>query len=250
MKPNGLLLYKGKSMFDGKPIIAVAVQLARKSKNEKTGNMVQTYILRSDVSPTNAVRLGEDASVCGECTHRGNGDGSGRTCYVTVFQGPLQVFHAYQRGMYPAATMAEIKQAGDGRVVRLGTYGDPAAVPAKVWNALISKSEAHTGYTQRWRTADDFKSICMASVATEQDALEARAAGWRTFRVATPDQKPKMKTESTCPASSEAGKILTCVECKACNGANGRKGSIVIQPHGGFAVMSNFRKTIQLQLIS
>lgn len=250
MRPNGLLLYQGKSQFDGKPIIAVAVGLAVKSNNVKTGNMVQTYILRSDVSPTNAVRLGQDASICGDCTHRGDGTGKGRTCYVEVGRGPLSVFHAYQRGMYPAGTLRQIAEAGAGRVIRLGSYGDPAAVSAKVWKALVSKSEAHTGYTQRWRTAEEFKSLCMASVNTEEDALEARAAGWRTFRVAMPNQVAKMKTESTCPASAEAGKILTCAACKACSGADGRKGSIVIQPHGGFAVMASVRKSFQLQLIS
>lgn len=249
MKANGLLLYRGKSLFDGAPIIAVAVGLVTKSKNAKTGNMVQTYILRSDISPTNAIRQGQDASICGDCSRRGDGTGKDRTCYVYVAQGPRAVYMAYHRGMYPVGTPAQIAAAGAGRVVRLGAYGDPAAVPAEVWNGLVSKAEAHTGYTQQWRTATTLKNLCMASVESEEDALEARAAGWRTFRVAGLRQK-KMKTESTCPASAEAGKILTCAECKACNGASGRKGNIVIQPHGGFAVMSNVRKAIQLQLIS
>jgi cytochrome c len=79
----------------------------------------------------------------------------------------------------------------------------------------------------------------MASVTTEPDALVARLEGWRTFRVAMPGDKPKHEREAVCPASAEAGKKLTCELCLACHGtAKGVKGSIVIQAHGGFAVMS------------
>src|SRR4051812_46786701 len=44
-KPNGLILYRGPSLLDGKPIVVVAIGFARKSKNLKTGNMLGTYIL-------------------------------------------------------------------------------------------------------------------------------------------------------------------------------------------------------------
>ena len=52
--------------------------------------------------------------------------------------------------------------------------------------------------------------------------------------------------ESLCPASAEAGKKLTCEQCLACGGADGRKGSIYIPAHGGFAVMANVRKLINI----
>jgi len=49
--------------------------------------------------------------------------------------------------------------------------------------------------------------------------------------------------EAICPASAEAGKKLTCDRCLACDGTGSkRKGSIVIQAHGGTAVMSNVKK--------
>src|SRR5262245_33628424 len=44
-KPQGVVLYRGPSLLDGAPIVAVATNLARRSKNPKTGNAVQTYIL-------------------------------------------------------------------------------------------------------------------------------------------------------------------------------------------------------------
>ena len=55
-----------------------------------------------------------------------------------------------------------------------------------------------------------------------------------------------MPNEVRCPASEEAGRKLTCEECKACGGADGRKSSIVIQAHGGFAVMANVKKRNEL----
>jgi hypothetical protein len=77
---------------------------------------------------------------------------------------------------------------------------------------------------------------------SEADATAAHALGWRTFRVAMPGDLARMPVESICPASAEAGKKLTCAQCLACSGATGRRGSIVIAAHGGFAVMANIIK--------
>ena len=41
-KPSGYIIYRGQSLLNGAPIVAVAIT---KSSNVKTGNMVQTYIL-------------------------------------------------------------------------------------------------------------------------------------------------------------------------------------------------------------
>ena len=255
--PNGAVLWQGDSLLDGRPIVVIATGLANASTNSKTGNMVQTYILRADVSPVEAVKSGADGSICGSgknaCPHRGNGDGTGRTCYVNVGQGPLAVWRAWKRGAYAEA----IEYAGllftsrdngapcigKGRVVRLGTYGDPAAVPVHIWQAITRHAVGYTGYTHQWRSAPQLGGLCMASVDSEAQALEARAAGWRTFRVALPAHAKRMATESICPASAEAGKKLTCAACLACDGtAKDRRGSIVIKAHGGFAVMANINK--------
>ena len=72
---------RGPSLLDGQPIVAVAVNLARKSKNPKTGNMVGTYILADgEENPITTQKTGGDASICGNCPHRGG------TCYVNVTQ--------------------------------------------------------------------------------------------------------------------------------------------------------------------
>lgn len=243
--PNGAVLWRGPSLLDGAPIVVIATGLNQASSNRKTGGMVQTYILREDIEPTAAVKTGADVSICGDCPHRGDGTGKGRTCYVNVGQGPLGVWRAYKRGVYPSAESSQLRvDSGRGKLVRLGTYGDPAAVPAGIWNALIADAVGHTGYTHQWRRTPALRTLCMASADSEADAREAQAAGWRTFRVALPCDAPRLESEAICPASAEAGKKLTCAQCMACAGANGRRGSIVIQAHGGFAVMANIRKRV------
>jgi hypothetical protein len=262
MKANGASLWRGPSLIDGAPIVAIAVGLANASSNRKTGAMLQTYILREDLDPNHAVRVGADASICGDCPHRGSlerkSDGAlrnrGRTCYVNVGQGPLGVWRAYKRGRYAAlepGRAAPLVALGTERIVRLGTYGDPAAVPAHIWAALTLSAKGRTGYTHQWRNVGGrlpwahvqmLKGLCMASADSEADAAEAHALGWRTFRVAMPGDLARMPVEAICPASAEAGKKLTCAQCLACSGATGRRGSIVIKAHGGFAVLANIIK--------
>lgn len=247
-KRNGLVLYRGPSRIDGQPLIVIATGLRDRSANRKTGAMVQTYILRADMAPTDAVKRGADVSICGDCPHRGAGTGKARTCYVNVCQGPQAVWRTAARSGYPdAQSSADIAAAGAGRVVRLGTYGDPAAVPAYVWDLLVSQSVAHTGYTHQWRKAPLLRTLCMASADSVADAAEAQAAGWRTFRVAMPCDEPRTSTEAVCPASAEAGRKLVCADCLACGGADGRRGSIVIRAHGGVAVMSNVRRNADMR---
>jgi len=237
-KPNGYILWRGASRLDGAPIVVIGI---RKSGNSKTGRMLQTYILRADMSPVDAIRSGADSSICGSCPHRGrveDGRNRGRTCYVNIGQGPTGVYKAFKRGVYEACD--DIESFGERQLVRLGTYGDPGAVPGWVWSTLIRKAVGHTGYTHQWQSRPDLRGIVMASADSSKAASVAHADGWRTFRVAMPNHIDRLPKESICPASAEAGKKLTCETCLACHGAgSGRKGSIVIQAHGGFAVMAN-----------
>lgn len=243
-KPKSSIIYNGPSLIDGKPIIVVAII---SSHNAKTGNMIQTHILRADINPLEASKTGADASICGDCIHRGQSTvdplkktAVNRSCYVNIGQGPNQVYKAYIKGNYPTLTNPEQIQAiGHNRAVRLGTYGDPAAVPANIWNALLKSARTHTGYTHQHNAnkPEDYNRL-MYSADSVEDAKQAHAKGYRTFRVIpVKEWKEKttgslLKNEILCPASKENDKGLSCIECKLCTGSNTKAKSIAIVSHG------------------
>jgi hypothetical protein len=172
--------------LDGQPVVVIANRITQASANGKTGNMVQTFIIRSDVAPTIALKSGQDASVCGDCMHR---PAKGGTCYVNVGRSVRSVYEAFTKGRYARPGVdfdrALIPQLFTGLAFRCGTYGDPTAAPFQVWRAATLRVRAITGYTHQWRQARfaAFKAICMASADSESDMDEAHAMGWRTFRV-------------------------------------------------------------------
>lgn len=250
---NGVVLYRGPSLLNGKPIVVIATGLRSASKNTKTGDFIQTYILADDEErPTDALNSGGDESVCGSCIHR-KVDGWG-TCYVNVGQGPNQVYAAYKRGSYPDFNVSMLDDHFAGRIIRLGAYGDPAAAPTQIWRTLCSVASGWTGYTHQWRkrrgiAACDpaLKEFCMASVDTPAEMELARKRGWKTFRVRN-DDEPLLPHEFVCPASEEAGKRLQCETCLACHGGewNGKQVTPAIIAHGSHYKPRRFRKMQKL----
>jgi hypothetical protein len=222
-----MVIYEGPSMINNEPIVAIATGIKNKSSNIKTGPMVQTWILAQNESPAVAAKSGEDAAVCGDCPLRPSKTGA---CYVVLFQGPRSIWATWKRGGYPSLNT----DAFTGQPVRFGAYGDPAAVPFYIWDDIGIQARLVTGYTHQWRTCDPLhKHYCMASVEDEEGALEARARGWRTFRVTTSPGDKSLSKEAICPASEEAGHKIQCIDCGACDGtASKRKSHIVIHAHG------------------
>lgn len=233
-RPNGVILYEGPSKLDGQPIVVIAVGLKTKSSNTKTGAMVQTYILRTDMTPIAAVKSGADASICGDCIHRGDGTGAGRSCYVTLIHGPARVYDGYKRGIYPKASAFEARELFSGKMVRLGTYGDPVAAPFAMWSIATQKAAGWTGYTHQWRGIEPaWAKLVMASADSLDDMNAAHDLGYRTFRVTSDAHENIKGLEIICPASDEAGKKTECFECKACMGTSAKaKVSIQIAAHG------------------
>lgn len=239
---NGYIIYEGPSAIDGQPIVVVATGYKAGNRNAKTGAMLQTYIMRADMAPQEAINTGADVSICGGCKHRGDGTGKGRSCYVTIWQGPRMIWDGLQRGIYPRLSPQEAGKLAAGRMVRLGAYGDPAAAPIDVWQALVAHAAGHTGYTHQWRDIPaQWAGLVMASADSVGDMLEAHGMGYRTFRVAPlPGQAVKGR-EVTCPASKEAGQRTQCAACRACMGTSGKaRTSIVIAAHGAGA--ANIRR--------
>jgi len=249
-KPKSSVIYSGPSLIDGKPIICIAII---KSGNIKTGNAIQTHIIRSDISPMDASKSGEDYSICGECIHRGTPTDNpekkqalNRSCYVTLYQGPTVVYKGYKRGIYPTASADDTRAIGKGRMVRLGSYGDPSAVPQSVWDALLEDSIGHTGYTHQHNANTDYSRL-MYSADTKEQAQIAHSQNKRTFRVIpvkvweNQGKASMLQSEILCPASNEAGNKVTCIDCKLCVGSSIKAKSIAIVSHGTGKNMLNIK---------
>ena len=258
---RGVLLWHGPSQINGKPVFAT-IQFG--SANRKTGSMRQTYILSAEHSTLAALQNRLEESICGTCVHRPQADGS-RSCYVdlrslaTVWQsitGSGIRTGIATEGRYLTLqevaslcgvdTRRALELLGMGERVRLGTYGDPAAIPAALWATLTSQAETWTGYTHQWdnesvssEQRQALKPLVRASVDDAQGYQASTSTGWVPF-VVTPDVETGRALRALgpmpvalCPASEEAGQKVTCAACPiGCKGDQGKPLAVFIPAHG------------------
>lgn len=220
------ILYRGPSIIDGRPIV---VAFYTGTKNRKVGNAPSIAILPD--APDYRSAFINAPSVCGGCPFLGSmhAKGEKRTqggCYAWALSMPIAAqLKAITAGRYiegPGAwtlTHAHINATAP-RIIRIGTVGDPAAVPQWVWDRLRAGLPYDTtpqSYSHQWRRPDaqHLRSWTMASVESAADAAKAHAMGWRTFRAALPDAPTIPDAEKVCTYERER---LTCSACGACNG--------------------------------
>jgi len=253
-----IIIYLGPSMLDGAPIVCLATV---HSANRKTGRLVQTWIVRADVSPVDAYMAGADSAVCGQCPRRHS---LGGDCYVRVVTAPHAAWRLWDRSGRPGENWSDESQIcrlqGDALQygLRLGSYGDPAAVPHAVWADLIDALQPRTvvGYTHQWRSLEShlattlaiscdswergdeservawYRDHVMASCDSVEDARDARALGWRCFlAIPATDRAAVPERTVQCPATISD---RTCATCGACDGAarGATKASIYLLEHG------------------
>jgi hypothetical protein len=155
----------------------------------------------------------------------------GRTCYVLLGQGPTIVFKHFSKGGYATISGHEaIASFGAGAMVRLGTYGDPAAVPSYVWESLTSQAKGFTGYSHQsaMPQAQFNAKLMMQSVETLIDAQTAWQKGYRTFRVVKSYAEIDKANEVACPSA----RGVQCADCGLCKGNSIRAKSVAIEVHG------------------
>jgi hypothetical protein len=233
---DGAILWEGKSAIDGANIVVIINNMVKPSGNRKTGDMAQTYILRTDMKPIQAVVSGQDRSICGDCPHRpflAKNNGQAR-CYVNTGQGANSVYGAYIRGSYPRLSVAEIAHLIKNKEIRFGTYGDPMAAPLSLWFELAENCRKFTGYTHQWKNTNDpilWASIVMASTDSDAETLEAMKLGFRTFQVKI-GNRDLNSNQIFCPASNEGGNKTQCNRCLLCGGNSVKAKNIVIMDHG------------------
>jgi len=238
------IVYEGPSRFDGAPIVAIVNCLNGRSRNGKTGRMAQLFIIRSDMSPLAAIAAGVDSSVCNLCKHRGIVGGGHGTCYVDVGKSVASVYRAYKRGSYQRMSGRDASDIARryGVPIRLGAYGDPAALPVSVLYDLTVGVRS-TGYTHSWTTSPEYKPFVMASVDNPDELAAAKGSGWRTFRTRLETETLNTR-EIACPASKEAGYRTTCANCTLCDGNGLPKSDVAIVVHG-----SGVKKYIAMRAI-
>lgn len=231
-KPPGVVLYDGPSILDGEPIIVIATF---QSQNAKTGNMLQTWIMRKDIHPEEARHAGADVSVCGDCPHRGiikDGRNIQRSCYVAIEKAPSNIWKSFHRGSYPAYDKDLHKSLFHHRSIRWGAYGDPCLIPEQVVVHISALVDAHTGYTHQWRDPRFIwaQAYFQASCDSLHDYFDASHNGWGTFRVVPKEPANEVRWAGVhCPADQRKGEVH-CFSCKMCNGSNQRH--VWIPAHG------------------
>jgi hypothetical protein len=263
-KIAGVILWQGASLIDGTPIVAVASKFDLGSDNEKTGAMVQTFILPCPKSNGIEVNGNKPAkimawlkatgakSICGDCVHAWQWDEATQSfvkgsCYVREYQAPAATLGAIARGSYPVAGVdfpfEWLPDLSRGLMVRLGSYGDPCAAPVGVWEAFTAHVSGRTGYTHMWKSkhalaranALAMASLVMASCDSESDKQEATRLGFRCFvvipRGLTPLNKASLPVGSIvsgamlCPASKEFKEITgKLTSCARCGACSGLLG--------------------------
>lgn len=233
--PGNVVFWRGPSLLTGEPIMAVAGQ---HTINAKTGPMMQIWILRADMDPIQAVKFGGDEAICGDCKLRGD-HGKDRACYVQWFRAPVNIY----RSKHLNWTVLGLAEAVAGKQVRVGAYGDPAAMPLAVWDIILARSAGWTGYTHQWRheAHRGLQRLFMASVDSREEQAEAQAAGWRTFRVRHGNDG-LLANEVSCPASDEMGHRTTCARCSLCRGLARPAKNVVIIAHGQPRSVNVFRR--------
>ena len=197
-----------------------------KSTNRKTGGMIQTYLLDKKTLTSEPKVFGAKCSDCPMVSK----------CYVnhdkmSVRRTVKKLLNG-EKTSYSFSTLEEVLPLLKGERVRLGTYGDPSALPLQDMKKICETSDGWTGYTHFFKEIDsDYSKYLMASVESLSSELLAHALGYLTFRVL-------LKEDETLEVSKQSIQCLNitinrqCTDCLLCSGTSGRgKKSIYIEEH-------------------
>ena len=238
MKNSSFKIWQGSSPYNGESISAIITNIYRKSKNPKTGDMCQLWILLTGRSPTEAIKLG-DESVCGDCPLMpARCKIYNESCYVArrAFQAPGNVWKENIN------LEVDLRSALDNIIlaakpIRLGAYGDPAMIPQDIFEEIINTIKnvkpikPYTAYTHQQNKpfASWIKQYAMASTHSLEESKKYWDEGWRTFRITSIPEASKH--EIICPNFTSG---MQCINCCLCNGKNNYKDarkSITIPRH-------------------
>lgn len=201
---SSVTIWEGASLFDGSPIKVVMSAYTKDSNNDKTGPMIQVYILPSDEKP-NDVYKAKGSAVCGSCKYNGSG------CYVN-WSRLTPIWKASKKNKISLEIASWLCSQ---LRVRIGAAGDPAAVPTEVWAQLLKNADGWTGYTHAWESCDpELIKYFMASCDSKKEVYHAQNIGWNVFYVHDNDMDIKV---DSIPCSAD-GIMKHCFSCMMCHG--------------------------------
>lgn len=244
---NGVVLYEGPSLLGPGDIVFLVTGFQNSSSNSGTGPMLQGWILNRDIHPVDAIRNGDNVAICGDCPLRFQ-FGRSNGCYATLMA-PSTIWKGYRAGKY-GRLVSRLPPRLYTQPLRVGAYGDPAAIPASFWDPffqqLVKNKARWTGFTGQWTREDaqNLRSYLHASVRTAKERAEAKLRGWKTYRIRLPGD-PVLVGEAVCPKSAEAGKKKTCYDCLRCRGDRSRAPDPVIIAHGSRVTSFHAERVLQ-----
>lgn len=201
--------------------MTLMVHVVRESGNSKTGVMAVTYVTRTS------------------CPNGLNGTvrcPAWDICYTTGrIEGIAERYGTADPAVYTAAIMALADTIPQGGAFRAGVSGDFLAEDGTLNVPYVTAIGAlHAArpdvtiiaYTHAWRglTPDAFPFPVNASCDSAADVATARAAGWRTVRIADTAGTGEVQ----CLAQTKG---MTCADCRLC-AVPTRNATVTFAPHG------------------
>lgn len=229
----------------GRKWLAYITCMQRPSANVKTGDMAQVAMVRSDVSPPQAIKEGKDATVCKGCALRGS------VCYVN----PITISATWKKHVDDHVVKFLPKH---NKAIRFGQYGNPSLLSeSTIKRTIASGNGGWTGYFHDWWMMSDdeakkYGKYFMCSIdditARKHDTTasamveRAKSLGLRYFRVNTEHSNVDAPNERTCPNVTHN---VQCKDCLLCSGTDGRgKVDIVIDAHGSPVGLKQIEKAL------
>ncbi len=221
MKP---IVRKSKG-FNGR---VVNVKYTFTSTNSKTGNMIQQWITPESWERDNRadkVDVKDSSEVCKDCPLMS-------TCYVKKGRALMGLKSSAKSKNYSVGCEKDNIEKFTDKFVRFGAFGEPVLAGQSATEQVVQVASSWTGYTHQWENPKYGWSskYFMASVEDVEGKRKANALGFRTFRVGS-SLEEMTDDEVLCPASKEAGRKVTCKDCKLCRGGSNKAKNIFIIKH-------------------
>lgn len=198
-------------------VVLVLTNIRGGSQNEKTGDMIQSWIF--DRSKLTEKVFGAKCDACpmmSQCYVM-----KGTQAHNSVRRATLKALGLLDGNTsYKVTTLEKVLPMLSGRPLRLGSYGDPSAIPLEDMRALVGAADGHTGYTHFWRSSDPaYSRFLMASVEDLAGEMLAQSLGYRTYRVLRKHETDHEVTDrSILCLEKSAG--LSCSNCMICCGTS------------------------------